>query len=228
MIHTLLALAIMTTGQCSPTTYVCPTYTYVCPTTCAEHQILKNTGPICSKFYTSVVLEGGYRTSIPVINCKLPTIAYQTRTGAKTLVLDYSRGFAYQNYTARPVKYSFIQRTPTRAARPSGVAPAPSLPTDPTIPKKVPMVEPTTPQPTGPALAPGLTTPSDEQIENLLNRIEKLEEQINKTTGMPTMKSPKVTVQSNKAESIRIPSAPTIPKDITPSGHPDDISKPTY
>jgi hypothetical protein len=186
-------------------------------TTC-ENQIISNTGQIFSKFYTTIELDDGYYTSVPVINCQLPTITYQTSGGARTLILDYSRGFAYQN-SAKPVKYSFTQeRAPTRA--PNGIAPAPKLPTDPTSPRKVPLIEPTTPSgPTGPA--PGLSTPTDKQIEDLLNRVQKLE----KVTA-PTGPTPRITVENNKAESMTIPSAPTIPKDISP--YPDNITKPTY
>jgi len=237
MIHPILALAVMVTGQCyygTPATYVYPTYTYACPVTCGEHQIIRNTGPICSKFYMTVTLNDGYRTSIPVINCKLPRITYQTSRGSRTLVLDYSTGFAYSNFAGRAVKYTGIQRVPQRTAPTPAIrsnneaAPAPRFPTDPTTPRKVPLIEPTTPTPGPIGPAPGLTTPTDKQIEELLNRVQKLEEKAGASIGMPTMKAPRITVQENKVESMKIPSAPTLPKDIAPSEHPDNITKPTY
>jgi hypothetical protein len=227
MTSPVLVLAVLTVGQC----YTTPVYYDSCypatyAYTCGENQIIRNTGPICSKFYTTVTLYDGYRTSIPVINCKYPRISCQTTTGGRTLILDYANGYDYQSFAGKAVKYQPVQkvpqRTPTRAVRPKeSPAPAPAFPEDPEIPKKVPQKVPLidTPGPTGPA--PGLTTPTDDQIEQLLNRIERLEKKVNTSTT-----SPSIQVEENRAESIRVP-APALPTEVTPN-HPDNITKPTY
>jgi hypothetical protein len=236
-----ILLAALTLGQfysydyCTPATYVAP----------AEEQVLQNTGPICSKFYISAVLNDGYKTQIPVINCKIPSIKQRTTTTGRVLYLDYARGITY-NQKITSVKYtprSQPAKQPTPAKRP---APAPILP--PALPdlppgvSRVPLGEPEKApiddddyiykQPSAPA------PPSDDQIDKLLEmnrevlkRVDALEQRISAmevvegtTSPLP---QPKVEIEKVKTESYELPSGPSYPKDATPKAA-DDISGPTY
>jgi len=109
-----LSMAVM--GQCyygpAPMTYP----VVVAP---AEHQVLCNHGPVQSKFYTSVRLHDGYRTSIPVINCIVPQVnVRRTYNGGRQLTLDYSRGHHYSKVrrTNGVICYQSCSKSSTRLA----------------------------------------------------------------------------------------------------------------
>jgi hypothetical protein len=234
-----ILLAALTLGQfysydyCTPATYVAP----------AEEQVLQNTGPICSKFYISAVLNDGYKTQIPVINCKIPSIKQRTTTTGRVLYLDYARGITY-NQGITSVKYA-SRSQPTPAKRPTPAtrpAPAPILP--PALPdlppgvSRVPLGEPEEIPPSSSEPSAPLP-PSDDQIDQLLQmnrevlkRVDALERRISamevvEGTTSPLSSGPKIEIEKVKTESYELPSGPSYPKDATPKAA-DEISGPTY
>jgi hypothetical protein len=231
-----ILVAALTLGQfysydyCTPATYVAP----------AEEQVLQNTGPICSKFYISAVLNDGYRTQIPVINCKIPSVKQRTTNTGRILYLNYARGITY-NQSITSVKYVSKSepapaKRPTPAKRP---APAPILP--PALPdlppgvSRVPLDEPEK-APPGNTQPSAPLPPSDDQIDKLLQmnrevlkRVDALEQRISamEIVEGTTSPLPKIEIEKVKTESHELPSGPSYPKEATPKT-PDDLSAPTY
>jgi len=236
MTNSIVLLAVLTLGQC----YFPTTIDYCAP---AEEQILKNTGSIYSRFYVTAAMPDGYRTQIPVINCKLPTVRqYTNSTGGRTLVLDYSQAKTYQQQSL--VKYFYMKTTPTPAIRPTP-APIPDgtsrVPFEEIRrPESKPDPQPEAPQGEAPAPLP----PTDERIEELLKsnkeiqeRVTSLEAKISAMTIKPTEDiqegetspvSPKVTIEKVTTESVIVPPVPSLPEEVTPKNPADDISAPTY
>jgi hypothetical protein len=175
-----------------------------------EHHYLRNTGTIHQKFYVRVQLPNGHQTSIPVINGKLPRIAYYTNNYGRVnkLVCDYAIGRSYTDYRGRSIiQYGTVSGNSNYGQ--GKKAPAPRHPDSKQrgVSDKAPAPSPDRVTPKAPApISPDLEKrgANSESFDEILKRLEHLQEHLEQ-------KKPVVPGDMKRPSDIKEAPAPHLP-----------------